>query len=370
MNVKQTSKKKKMLYICPVDWMWIKQRPHFLAECLQKDADLFILFPHQNRREGLRQEDDDPGLRKKAYYLIPSLGGKIRFLKRLADRFAALQIKRALKKEKPDLIWLSYPNQFDLLPAGNRIPLVYDCMDDYASIAPNQAISEAYQASEKKLLAAAQTVFCSSEHLAGLLRKRLPACAEKITLLRNGYGGGWKALPKEEGAAEKTALTYVGTVGRWFDRELLARSLDRFPMLEYHIYGPCEPGCELPSHPRLFYHGTAEHSRIPELTRNTDAYIMPFMRCDIVESVDPVKLYEYIALERPALSVDYPEVRHFAPFVYFYDSDEAYFAYIEALAAGRLKTEPAPERERFLAENTWSARAALAARVLGLNDKG
>ncbi len=46
---------------------------------------------------------------------------------------------------------------------------------------------------------------------------------------------------------------------------------------------------------------------------------MPFKLNDIVEAVDPVKLYEYINFNKDILTISYKEIERFSKFTYSYD---------------------------------------------------
>ena len=49
---------------------------------------------------------------------------------------------------------------------------------------------------------------------------------------------------------------------------------------------------------------------------------MPFKLNDIIRDVDPVKLYEYISMGKPVISVYYKEVNQFRDFVFSTFPDE------------------------------------------------
>ena len=44
---------------------------------------------------------------------------------------------------------------------------------------------------------------------------------------------------------------------------------------------------------------------------------MPFVVNDLIKSVDPVKLYEYLAFKVPVISVYYPEIKYFKNMLIF-----------------------------------------------------
>jgi hypothetical protein len=92
--------------------------------------------------------------------------------------------------------------------------------------------------------------------------------------------------------------------------------------------------------------------------------LMPFVVNRLIEAVDPVKLYEYIAFGRPALAPRYPESERFAQWVTLYRNvDEAVSSLTEILAND---TSSASDKARtdFLSEHTWSKRAIQIERLL------
>ena len=48
--------------------------------------------------------------------------------------------------------------------------------------------------------------------------------------------------------------------------------------------------------------------------------MMPFILNELIESVDPVKLYEYINFEKNIICIKYDEILRFKDFVYFYNT--------------------------------------------------
>ena len=44
-----------MVYVMNVDWNWIKQRPHFIAELLNDKFEVHVMYQHRYRRKGLQQ---------------------------------------------------------------------------------------------------------------------------------------------------------------------------------------------------------------------------------------------------------------------------------------------------------------------------
>ena len=75
-------------------------------------------------------------------------------------------------------------------------------------------------------------------------------------------------------------------------------------------------------------------------------------------SVDPVKLYEYVYFGKPIVSVWYPEIARFEPFVEFYrTADELVEVLKRVSTEGYCRKYTERQRLQFLAENSWDRRA-------------
>ena len=349
---------KKMMYLCPVDWRWIKQRPQFLAEELEAFYDIYAVYPYKNNRHGL-QKDREESVKLAPDYTLPTMSGRIPGIGKLNRILSTVQIRRMLRRIKPDILWLSMPWQIDFIPAKVSCSIVYDCMDDYAAITSDPSCVEALVEQEKQLVCRADVIFASSDHLRTVLSNRHGIEVEKICLLRNGYNAHWLQL--EDGLQEEQTnslkIGYFGTVGRWFDFRLLLDSLEKYDQIEYHLFGPLENGIHIPEHERLIYRGVVEHDQIQAHAAQMQALMMPFIVNDIVRSVDPVKLYEYIWLNKNIICVRYPEIERFEPFMRFYRDRAEYMERIEEMLHGAPIRYTRDQAEVFLRGNNWKTRA-------------
>lgn len=359
----KTDRMKRMLYLCPVDWRWIKQRPQFLAEELAKHFDMRVLYPFANKRSTLQKKQPSP-IVPMPWFTLPTLGGRISGIARVNDLLFRLQTHLQLLIARPEFLWVSMPWQLPAIPKGYRGKVIYDCMDDYPAITMDAAGREKLIAQEKQLAERADVIFASSRNLMNELQKRYGVPAEKLTLLRNGYHAGWQAAPDTRKPDGRLNIGYFGTIGRWFDFPLLLQSLDVFPGIEYHLYGPAENGMQIPAHDRIHLHGVLPHAQIPEKAADLDVLMMPFQLNDIVRSVDPVKLYEYLFLQRSILCVRYPEIERYEPFVCFYETPQEYMDQIRGLMENSSLRYTAEDAQAFLQDNSWSCRATAAAERL------
>ena len=100
-------------------------------------------------------------------------------------------------------------------------------------------------------------------------------------------------------------------MSHWFDFDTLLYCLENNSNIEFHIIGPLHVDVARFKHNRLFFHGVINHSELQAYVEKYDALIMPFIINDLILSVDPVKLYEYINFNKPIFSIYYDEIKDF-----------------------------------------------------------
>ena len=152
----------------------------------------------------------------------------------------------------------------------------------------------------------------------------------------------------------------MGTISSWLDFEALNKIVNTFPSTEIHLFGPIENlGMVLSKHKRIKYLGAIRHEEIQPHVNKFDALMMPFQVTELIQSVDPVKLYEYIFFDKPIVSVRYTEIERFSNFVDFYSDHEELIAILgRYFNEGFKKKYSGEERDRFIAANTWTQRVA------------
>lgn len=359
--------RRRILYIMNVDWDWAKQRPHFLAEHLSRSHEVIILYPYAWRRNNLAKNDRD-GVSVYPFFRLP-FGGRIKLIGKLNIFLLRIMARMFLKWHRPDIVWISSPELFEYLPKYLFAKLIYDCMDDVQAFPRNASRRDLLAVSEKELINACSHVFCSS----GNLRDKLIARAgqpEKYTIVYNAFEPS--VFSNVSGQAEtgkmdgKYVLGYVGTLSSWLDFEALTKVVNAFPLIEIHLIGPSENLAVVrPIHERIKYLGAVRHGDIQMYISEFDALLMPFQVTELIQSVDPVKLYEYIYFNKPIVSVKYLEIERFSGFVDFYTDHEELMSILSLyLTEGFKKKYSEDDRLRFITANTWSKRIESIEQVL------
>ncbi len=92
---------------------------------------------------------------------------------------------------------------------------------------------------------------------------------------------------------------------------------------------------------------------------------MPFRINDVVLSVDPVKMYEYINYGKDIVCVRYPEVQRFADYTEFYNGSEEYCHAISAVIRRSKRKYSDTQRFEILSKSSWSSRTEQILEALG-----
>lgn len=357
----------RILYIMNVDWDWAKQRPHFLAQHLSRSHDVLVLYPFAWRRSHLTKIERG-GIRLHPFFRLP-FGGRFALIGKLNVVLLRIMAKVFLKWHRPDIVWISSPELFEYHPKHISARLIYDCMDDVLAFPRNAPRRDLLAASEKELIDACSHVFCSSNNLRDKLIART-GHSEKYSIVHNAFEpsafagiSGNEEARKIEG---RYVLGYVGTISSWLDFEALIEIINAFSSVEIHLMGPVENlEMPLPQHERIKYLGAVQHGEIQARVDGFDALMMPFQVTELIQSVDPVKLYEYVFFNKPIVSVRYPEIERFSGFVDFYmDHEELVSTIGRYLAGGFKKKYSNDDRLKFITSNTWSSRINLIEKIL------
>lgn len=341
----------KILYLMWIDWRWIWQRPQILASKLASEYDVTVLFP-QNvvSRQRMQRNNPYPSKYKKAYVVpLYDKAPILQFLMNLVIRWCMRDVG------KYDVVWVGHPLFEKFIPVDYEGKIIYDCMDNHAALSGSEAKGKIVDEEEKRLAGRSDLVFATGSLLKQKMEKYVKLDTD-VVLVRNGYD--LKCIYEVDHAEKKSIykLGYIGTISEWMDYSTVIHSIEKCHDIEYHFIGLIS-GNHYVKKDRLYYEGVVEHHALYDKVKGYDCLIMPFVVNDIVLSVDPVKLYEYISFGKCIISVYYPEIERFGEYVYFYHTPEEYCELVSRLSESGFPPKYSRESQmKFLEENTWDKR--------------
>lgn len=348
---------KKILYVMHVNWLWIKQRPHFLAEGISDENELNVLHPVIYNKK-LKSKEKKSELASKTYFKLPD-----RFISKSKVAYetnkiiVGLQILLKTFIFKPEILWLTHPIfSLALRFISKEVKIIYDCMDDHAMFWER---GDLVLKDEKYLFSRADIVLFSSGSLAD--RKNNIFKIKNFHVVNNGCADYLIKDNSEDKGRNINLLKmnctigYFGAVASWFDWDLINEINKNFPCVQINIAGPIENINEFPSgNKSIKYFGVLRHDELRSFSLGCDILIMPFKINELVSVVDPVKLYEYVSFGKYILAPDYIESRRFQPYIDIYKDSDDCINLIKKFLEGD-KSDVAIPLE-FLKRNTWGNR--------------
>jgi len=272
-------------------------------------------------------------------------------------------LKRAMAnlRFKDPILWFIAPHVSylaDSLPSG---PIVYYCTDNMPQ-APG-ADKNALERNVECLLRRADVVFATSEHLCNLLKDKKINSNIFYSPHAVDFAHFSKAqdvqLPvaAEINCLKKPVVGFVGNVEGWVDLKLIAHIARSKPDWSIVLIGQIRvPVNDLSCLPNVICTGYRKYDKLPSYLKGFDAVIIPFLINELTESVNPLKLKEYLAAGKPVISVRLPEVEKFKGLVEIADSYQDFVHKIEAA----YKTDSADKiskRMESVKGESWNDRA-------------
>ena len=361
----------KILYFSPTPYQDIKQRPQHLAEELSKYHELWYVDPTIS---GMRCLKGDGALCYSYHYDVNPNLHVLRLNGLLAahiklqhyDKFALNtwlerhQLKALLSSV--DVIWFGYeacyrffyPFRFRNSSMKKRPLLVYDKMDDNVSLERHPSIQKFLLKMRNALEHDADVIFVTARLFYETLSSRRP----NVFLVQNGAEiEGYSNLSLHN-AGKKTDKAknygYIGMMGHWFDNELIRSFASSFPECTVSLVGPL--ATEKILLPNVRYYGVVPKNQVYHWIEQFDACLYPFKKGPLLDTIDPVKIYEYLLVNKPVIAADSKEMTKYKGLIYTYETQEE-FLQICGKQELALPFSTDQERTLFFQKNSWEERA-------------
>ena len=123
------------------------------------------------------------------------------------------------------------------------------------------------------------------------------------------------------------------------------------PNYFFEIIGHSEPELlDLP--PNISLLGPKNHLEINHIAKNWSVAIIPFKVSKLSDAVDPIKIYEYLALNLPVVSFKMPQIESYPNTLMAKNVDE----FCESIDEF-IRHKPQPKlAKKWLKNNTWATR--------------
>lgn len=280
---------------------------------------------------------------------------------RLAARYAldlsVPNLYRVLERRgfsNPNVIWIDHLIFAGLIDRWRSAHKVYRMADD-PRLFPQAYPAPLLDASDR-LLREADLIVVTAERL---YDRVMNVRREDVVYVPNGVDydrfstpGG--ALPPEYRAIPAPRVVYTGSLEDWFDTEMVEAAAKARPDVSFVIIGPARIRLrQLGRLRNVHLLGKRPYESMPAYLSGAAIGIIPFRRSTLIDAVNPIKLYEYLAAGLPVVSTRWDELERLGlPVSLVGDAAE----FIEALDAYLEDRGDEAARRAVARDHSWESR--------------
>ena len=262
------------------------------------------------------------------------------------------------------LLWAYPPFSAPLIGTlGERLSL-YHCIEAFAEErSSNRLARRRLSAYEQALVSRCGVVMACSQRLC----QRLGRWRDDVVWMPPGVALD-AFTPQLEGESSeldglpRPLLGYAGSIDRRVDVRLLDAVAQAFPEATLVLIGPVHRDAHvngLRGRPNVRWLGSQPKARLPALLQRLDVCLIPYRLNAFTSVILPLKLFEYLAMEKPVVSVALPELRPYASAIHLAEDRAGFIAAIRSA----LTERPATRGERMRLAS-WDERLEQISQVI------
>lgn len=311
----------KLVYLSPVPWHSMSQRPHFFIQHAFHAGIKEIIWvePYPGRLPNLgdlvpgRHAKEPASKRTFKNFSIVSLPAvfpiePFHFLFKFINKHSFDSVKKQINNfiddntllviGKPSLLALELSEKFEWKK------IFFDAMDNYPAFFKGYS-SISMTNIERKVASAVNIVICSSHTLHEKFSK-----FAKVELCLNACTSDFVIGPhkKKNRDGKNLVFGYVGTIANWFDWRWVIELAELNPSSTIRLVGPLKTLRPVNLPKNIIIEKAIPHDEVPAVLSEIDVGLIPFQNNDITKFVDPIKFYEYSAKNMPLLSTKFGEM--------------------------------------------------------------
>jgi glycosyltransferase involved in cell wall biosynthesis len=252
----------------------------------------------------------------------------------------------------PDVLLVSQPFFAELLHMVGANVKVYRITDDIDKF-PSIPASICYL--EKEAAQRADAVVVTSRPL---IEKMKNYGAEGIHYVPNGVDYDHyqqvEEKPEEYRHLVGPIAVYMGAIDSWFSIDTLIYSARALPWANFVLIGKSRIDLSpLDGLSNVWYLGHKQYTNLPSYLQYASVGIIPFKVTPLINSVSPLKLYEYMACGLPVVTSRWQELENIDSPAYLADDKESF---VTGINSALTHSQDKNVFKKFAAQNSWKSR--------------
>jgi hypothetical protein len=178
-------------------------------------------------------------------------------------------------------------------------------------------------------------------------------------------------MPEMVKNSNQPIVGYFGSIGEWFDFELVEKILKAFPTLFILVIGFVFPKESSRTqalereYQNIRFLGRRDYSILPSYLQAFAVAIIPFKIYSLTESVNPTKFYEYCAGGKPIITTAIPELERYQDLICYAHNHEEFLGSLSDLISDNETKKQNVEQLRNIAkENSWDKKVQIILRII------
>ncbi len=262
---------------------------------------------------------------------------------------------RRLRMTEPILI-ITAPNACDYVGQFGERRCVYYCVDDFAEWPGLN--KKLVTGMEDRLARKADILIATSQDLVD----KLVPYGNQVHLLTHGVDYSFfKNTPEGEHAllkeVPKPRVGYFGLFDDRSDQKLLKVLAERMPDVSFVITGDTETDIlQMEQFGNIYFTGKIPYNELPAMAKGWNACMLPYKVNKLTNAIQPLKIKEYLATEKPVISTPIKEACCLKKYIAIAETVTDWERNIRKMVT-ELPLEEQNERNTFLKQESWAAKA-------------
>lgn len=280
------------------------------------------------------------------------------------QRLLGRDLRRTLARLgwRPDILWSYWANSAPLVGRLGERAAVYHCIDDFTAVdyplTPRGSIARM----EAELCRRADLVLARTAELAGDKRRYNPntrCLPGGVDVDQFDPARPWPEPAPLAGIPHPRA-GFLGTLDDRVDVPLLAAAADALPAVQFVLAGPVKRHlidlAPLQARPNVHFAPACSYDAVPGHLAHFDVCLIPYRVNRYTQGLSPLKLYEYLALEKPVVATGLPYLQREAQLIRIAHTPAGFSAAIQTALAQPGTLAQRQARRAAAAAASWDAQ--------------